>query len=102
VGEVTIPAGQGVICMLSTANRDEQLFASAPDFDLTRDARRHVAFGYGIHQCLGQTLARVELQIVLTTLLRRLPALRLAVPADQLTYNQDNIVYGLRELPVTW
>ncbi|WP_405991996.1 cytochrome P450 [Streptomyces sp. NBC_00986] len=102
VGEVTIPAGEGVICMLSTANRDEQLFASGADFDLTRDARRHVAFGYGIHQCLGQTLARVELQIILTTLLRRLPGLRLAVPADQLTYNQDNIVYGLRELPVAW
>jgi cytochrome P450 len=80
VGEVTIPAGEGVICMLSTANRDEQLFASGADFDLTRDARRHVAFGYGIHQCLGQTLARVELQVVLTTLLRRLPGLRLAVP----------------------
>lgn len=88
--------------MLSTANRDEQLFGTASNFDLTRDARRHVAFGYGIHQCLGQTLARVELQTVLTTLLRRLPALRLAVPADRLTYNQDNIVYGLRELPVTW
>ncbi|UXX94389.1 cytochrome P450 [Streptomyces sp. AD2-2] len=102
VGEVTIPAGEGVICMLSTANRDEQLFPSGADFDLTRDARRHVAFGYGIHQCLGQTLARVELQIVLTTLLRRLPALRLAVPADQLTYNQHAIVYGLRELPVSW
>ncbi|WP_328830526.1 cytochrome P450 [Streptomyces sp. NBC_00252] len=102
VGEVTIPAGEGVICMLSTANRDERLFTSGADFDLTRDARRHVAFGYGIHQCLGQTLARVELQIILTTLLRRLPALRLAVPADQLTYNRDAIVYGLRELPVTW
>jgi cytochrome P450 len=102
VGEVTIPAGEGVICMLSTANRDEQLFASGADFDLTRDARRHVAFGYGIHQCLGQTLARVELQVVLTTLLRRLPGLRLAVPADQLTYNRENIVYGLRALPVTW
>ncbi|WP_328933410.1 MULTISPECIES: cytochrome P450 [unclassified Streptomyces] len=102
VGEVTIPAGGGVICMLSTANRDERLFTSGADFDLTRDARRHVAFGYGIHQCLGQTLARVELQIILTTLLRRLPALRLAVPADQLTYNRDAIVYGLRELPVTW
>ncbi|MEV5530973.1 cytochrome P450 [Streptomyces prunicolor] len=102
VGEVTVEAGEGVICMLSTANRDEQLFGAADDLDLTRDARRHVAFGYGVHQCLGQTLARVELQIVLTTLLRRLPTLRLAVPADQLTYNQDNIVYGLRELPVTW
>ena len=102
VGEVTVEAGEGVICMLSTANRDEQLFGAAHDLDLTRDARRHVAFGYGVHQCLGQTLARVELQIVLTTLLRRLPGLRLAVPADQLTYNRDNIVYGLRELPVTW
>ena len=102
VGEVTVEAGEGVICMLSTANRDEELFGAAHDLDLTRDARRHVAFGYGVHQCLGQTLARVELQIVLTTLLRRLPTLRLAVPADQLTYNQDNIVYGLRELPVTW
>ncbi|MGH1553513.1 cytochrome P450 [Streptomyces sp. L7] len=70
--------------------------------DLTRDARRHVAFGYGIHQCLGQTLARVELQTVLTTLFRRLPGLRLAVPAGQLAYNRDNIVYGLRALPVTW
>jgi cytochrome P450 len=102
VGEVTVEVGEGVICMLSTANRDEQLFGAAHDLDLTRDARRHVAFGYGVHQCLGQTLARVELQIVLTTLLRRLPGLRLAVPADQLTYNRDNIVYGLRELPVTW
>ncbi|MFJ9244538.1 cytochrome P450 [Streptomyces sp. NPDC101776] len=102
VGEVTIPAGEGVICMLSTANRDEQLFGPAHDLDLTRDARRHVAFGYGVHQCLGQTLARVELQTVLSTLLRRLPTLRLAVPAAELTYNQDNIVYGLSALPVAW
>ncbi|MET7567521.1 cytochrome P450 [Streptomyces sp. NPDC005492] len=102
VGGVTIPVGEGVICILSTANRDEQLFGTAHDLDLTRDARRHVAFGYGIHQCLGQTLARVELQTVLTTLLRRLPGLRLAVPPEQLSYNQDAIVYGLRSLPVTW
>jgi cytochrome P450 len=107
VGGATIPAGDGVICMLSTANREEGLFAAGSgtgpaDLDVTRDARRHVAFGYGIHQCLGQTLARVELQIILTTLLRRLPGLRLAVPPAQLTYNQDNIVYGLRALPVTW
>ncbi|MGX9888800.1 cytochrome P450 [Streptomyces sp. NPDC002276] len=102
VGGVTVPAGDGVICMLSTANRERQLFGRADDLDVTRDARRHVAFGYGIHQCLGQTLARVELQTVLTTLFRRLPGLRLAVPADRLAYNQDNIVYGLRALPVTW
>ncbi|WST00029.1 cytochrome P450 [Streptomyces phaeochromogenes] len=104
---VTIPAGAGVICMLSTANREEHLFTAdngtAPTaLDITRDARRHVAFGYGTHQCLGQTLARVELQIILTTILHRLPALRLAVPPTQLTYNQNNIVYGLRALPVAW
>ncbi|MET8413139.1 cytochrome P450 [Streptomyces sp. NPDC005195] len=107
VGGVTIPAGGGVICMLSTANRDPALFptqggARPSELDLTRDARRHVAFGYGIHQCLGQTLARVELQIILATLLRRLPGLRLATPPEQLVYNQDAIVYGLRALPVTW
>jgi cytochrome P450 len=104
---VTIPAGAGVICMLSTANREDHLFTTdngtAPtDLDITRDARRHVAFGYGTHQCLGQTLARVELQTILTTLLHRLPALRLTVPPTQLTYNQNNIVYGLRALPVAW
>ncbi|MEU9894994.1 cytochrome P450 [Streptomyces phaeochromogenes] len=104
---VTIPADAGVICMLSTANREEHLFTTANGtaptaLDLTRDARRHVAFGYGTHQCLGQTLARVELQIILTTLLHRLPTLRLAVPPAQLTYNENNIVYGLRALPVAW
>ncbi|MFD8418038.1 cytochrome P450 [Streptomyces sp. NPDC059466] len=107
VGGVTIPAGDGVICMLSTANREPALFATEggtcpSELDLTRDARRHVAFGYGIHQCLGQTLARVELQIILTTLLRRLPGLRLATSPDELVYNRDAIVYGLRALPVTW
>ncbi|MGW3418747.1 cytochrome P450 [Streptomyces phaeochromogenes] len=107
VGDATIPAGAGVICMLSTANREKYLFTAdngtAPTaLDITRDARRHVAFGYGTHQCLGQTLARVELQIILTTLLHRLPALRLAVPPAQLTYNQNDIVYGLRALPVAW
>lgn len=107
VGGVTIPAGAGVICMLSTANREEHLFTAANGtaptaLDVTRDARRHVAFGYGTHQCLGQTLARAELQTILTTLLHRLPTLRLAVPPAQLTYNQNNIVYGLRALPVAW
>lgn len=107
VGGVTVAAGDGVICMLSTANRDPSLFATEggtcpSELDVTRDARRHVAFGHGIHQCLGQTLARVELQIILATLLRRLPGLRLATPPDQLVYHQDAIVYGLRALPVTW
>ncbi|MFJ8822969.1 cytochrome P450 [Streptomyces sp. NPDC102467] len=103
VGGVTIAAGEGVICMLSTANREAALFGEDADtLDLGRDARRHLAFGFGVHQCLGQTLARVELQLILTTLLRRVPTLRLAVPQAQLSYATRNIVYGLRELPVTW
>jgi len=85
VAGTTVAAGDGVILMLSTANLDEGLFASAggtcpEELDITRDARRHLAFGFGIHQCLGQALARAELQISLETLLRRLPGLRLAVP----------------------
>ncbi|MFF2382049.1 cytochrome P450 [Streptomyces sp. NPDC058108] len=107
VGGVTIEAGDGVICMLSTANRDPAVFATEggtcpSEFDVTRDARRHLAFGHGVHQCLGQTLARVELQIILATLLRRLPGLRQAAPAEELLFHRDAIVYGLRSLPVTW
>lgn len=115
VGGAAIRAGDGVICMLSTANRQPELFgapqaadardgdASCPaELDVTRDARRHVAFGHGPHQCLGHTLARVELQILLETVLRKLPGLRLAVPEEQLVFQRDTIVYGLRELPVVW
>ncbi|WP_328296651.1 cytochrome P450 [Streptomyces sp. NBC_00435] len=111
LGGAEIRAGDGVICMLSTANRQPELFgpqapeapASCPaELDVTRDARRHVAFGHGVHQCLGHTLARVELQIVLETVLRRLPDLRLALPEERLVFQRDTIVYGLRELPVTW
>ncbi|RVU28838.1 cytochrome P450 [Streptomyces antnestii] len=104
VGGVTIAAGDGVICMLSTANRDEEVFgptAGTLDPD-RRDARRHLSFGFGVHQCLGHALARVELEVVLTTLLRRLPNLRLATGETALTYGTSDLVYGVRELPVTW
>lgn len=102
-----IRAGDALICMLSTANRDEALFGPSPGpgtdgLDVTRDARRHLAFGFGVHQCLGQPLARAELQIVLETLFRRLPGLRLAVPEEDLVFSSGNIVYGVRSLPVTW
>ncbi|MEE1783867.1 cytochrome P450 [Streptomyces sp. SP17BM10] len=102
-----IRAGDGVFAMLSTANRDEAMFGgadrSSPDeVDLDRDARRHLAFGFGVHQCLGQPLARAELQIALATLFRRLPGLRLAVPESELRFRSENVIYGLRSLPVTW
>ncbi|MDH6133662.1 cytochrome P450 [Kitasatospora sp. MAA4] len=99
---VLIRAGEGVLCMLSTANRDEELFAAGSELDVERDARRHLAFGFGVHQCLGQPLARAELQIALETLLRRLPQLRLAVPFEELKFRTEAFVYGLRELPVAW
>ncbi|WP_042387309.1 cytochrome P450 [Streptacidiphilus melanogenes] len=102
IGGTTIAAGEGVICMLSTANRDGSVFASPDELDVGRDARRHVAFGFGVHQCLGQPLARLELQIALETLIRRLPGLRLAVPAEQIRYRTDAAVYGVEELPVAW
>ena len=74
-----------------------------PDaLDVHRKARHHVAFGHGAHQCLGQTLARVELQVVYSTLYRRIPTLDMATPLEELTFTHNAIFYGVRELPVTW
>lgn len=61
-----------------------------------------MAFGFGIHQCLGQPLARLELQVVYSTLLRRVPTLRLATEVEKIPFKEDGIVYGVRQLPVTW
>ncbi|WP_316527684.1 cytochrome P450 [Kitasatospora brasiliensis] len=107
LGGTTVRAGEGVIAMLSTANRDEEVFGAAgrsstDELDLDRDARRHMAFGFGVHQCLGQPLARAELQIALATLFRRLPGLRLAIPRAELAFRTDSFIYGMRSLPVTW
>ncbi|MFE7532042.1 cytochrome P450 [Kitasatospora sp. NPDC057542] len=107
LGGATVRAGEGVIAMLSTANRDEEMFGGAgrppvDELDLDRDARRHMAFGFGVHQCLGQPLARAELQIALATLFRRLPGLRLTVPRSELAFRTDSFIYGMRSLPVTW
>jgi cytochrome P450 len=100
-GEV-IRAGEGVIFALNAANRDEDVFSDPDHLDIHRNARRHLAFGFGVHQCLGQPLARIELQVVYGTLYRRIPTLRLAVEPEQLPFKSDSIVYGLHELPVTW
>ncbi|MBF9072606.1 cytochrome P450 [Streptacidiphilus fuscans] len=102
IGGTTIEAGEGVVCMLSTANRDASVFASPDELDVGREARRHVAFGFGVHQCLGQPLARLELQIALDTMIRRLPDLRLAVPFEQIRFRKDAAIYGVEELPVAW
>ncbi|MFC0599810.1 cytochrome P450 [Streptomyces palmae] len=98
----TIRAGEGVICALDTANRDADTFPAADVLDVGRGSRRHVAFGFGVHQCLGQQLARVELQIALRTVLDRLPGIRLAVPFEEIGFREDSAIYGVRALPVTW
>ncbi|MEU0075282.1 cytochrome P450 [Streptomyces sp. NPDC006332] len=97
-----IRAGEGVILPNDIANRDPEAFADPDRLDITRDARRHVAFGFGVHQCLGQPLARMELQVVYSTLYRRIPTLRLAAEVDSLPFKHDGSVYGVYELPVTW
>jgi cytochrome P450 len=102
VGGQTIRAGEGVILATELANRDASVFADPDRLDIHRDARRHMTFGFGVHQCLGQQLARVELQIVYGTLYRRIPTLRLAVNLDQVPFKHDAIIYGVYELPVAW
>ena len=102
VGGVLIRAGEGIIAATDAANRDPGAFADPDALDITRKARHHVAFGYGVHQCLGQPLARVEMQVAFETLHRRLPGLALAEPVERLPFKHDMIIYGVHELPVTW
>ncbi|GAA4545579.1 cytochrome P450 [Amycolatopsis samaneae] len=101
VGGTLLKAGDGVIGVNAAANRDPSAFACPDELDIHRNARGHLAFGYGIHQCVGQNLARVELEVVYRTLFTRIPGLRLAIPAAELPY-KDATVFGLHELPVTW
>jgi cytochrome P450 len=98
---VCIHAGQGVIAPVPAANHDPEVFEDPHRFDIRRDARDHVAFGFGIHQCLGQNLARIELQVTFTKLLQRFPTLALAVPESELPF-RNSMIYGVSELPVTW
>jgi cytochrome P450 len=102
IADQVIKAGEGVIMANEIANRDPEVFADPDRLDITRDARRHVAFGFGVHQCLGQPLARMELQVVYGTLYRRIPTLRLACPPTDVRFKNDAFIYGVHELPVTW
>lgn len=103
VGGHTIPAGEGVIAAVSAANWDESVFPEPEVLDLGRkEARQHMTFGYGVHQCVGQALARMELEVVFETLFDVIPGLRVAAPVDELRFKHDSTFYGLHELPVTW
>jgi cytochrome P450 len=100
VAGTTIPRGAMVLAVLASANRDESQFDEPDTLDIARENNRHLAFGLGVHFCLGAPLARLEAQIAIGTLLRRLPELRLAVPAERLNWRTNPILHGLEALPV--
>jgi cytochrome P450 len=103
IGGVTIKAGEGLLAFGSTGSRDGRVFPEPDLLDIRREgAHEHLAFGYGPHQCIGQHVARVELEVVFTRLFERIPDLRLAVPADELPYMHDYSTFGIWEVPVTW
>ena len=102
IGGQLILEGDGVILPGNLGDRDPDAFPGDPDeLDIHRQSR-HLSFGYGIHQCLGQMLARAELQIVFSTLFRRIPTLDIAIPRDQIPFKSDLFGYGVYRLPVTW
>lgn len=98
-----IRAGEGVIALDNQSSRDPKVFPDPDRLDLQRpEARRHNALGFGTHQCAGQSLARVELQVAFSTLYRRLPNLALAVPEAELPFREDTIIYNLDAMPIIW
>ncbi|MEU6739749.1 cytochrome P450 [Streptosporangium sandarakinum] len=102
IGGHHIAAGQCVTLALAAANRDPRHHPDPDALDVTRPPTGHLAFGHGIHQCLGQHLARTELAVAYPALLRRLPALRLAVPPRSIPIRAHTAIYGVDHLPVTW
>jgi cytochrome P450 len=100
IGGVTIPAREWVLCVTSSANRDPARFTDPDRLDLGRDASGQLAFGHGIHYCLGAPLARLEGEIAFGALLARFPALSLAVPASSLRWRPSSLIHGLESLPV--
>ncbi|MDX3898946.1 MAG: cytochrome P450 [Sphingobium sp.] len=97
-----VRAGEAVFALVAAANRDPDAFECPNKFDITRNPDNHLAFSYGVHQCLGQPLARTELQSVFGTIFRRFPGLRLAVPFEEVEFKFDHFVYGIEALPVAW
>ncbi len=102
LGGQTIRAGEGVLLPTSVVNRDATVYERPGTLDVRRSARHHIAFGFGVHQCLGQNLARAEMEIALSTLIARIPTLRLAVAPDEVPIKPGGTLQGLFSLPVTW
>jgi cytochrome P450 len=102
VGGQMVAAGDILLCSLPAANRDPALGDRLDEFDVTRKIAAHMAFGHGIHHCLGAPLARMEMRIAYPALLRRFPDLAVTVPLDDVEYRPYSIVFGVKSLPVTW
>lgn len=103
IGGHLVRAGEGCYALLSAANRDPRRFDAPDELDVMRDnANEHLTFSYGIHHCIGQPLARLELEVVFSKLFKRVPTLQLAVPFEDLNFKKEMYVYGLHSLPVTW
>ena len=100
IGGVTIPAREWVLCVTSSANRDPDRFPDADRLDVGRDAGGHVAFGHGIHFCLGAPLARLEGEVAFGALLSRFPSLSLAADPATLRWRRSSLIRGLETLPV--
>ncbi|OBF78318.1 cytochrome [Mycobacterium sp. 852002-51613_SCH5001154] len=101
IGGELIREGEVVMMSLLAGNWDAEFVDNPESFDADRNTRGHLGFGYGVHQCIGANLARVEMQVAFATLARRLPGLKLAVPPERLRFKEAHI-YGMKELPVTW
>jgi cytochrome P450 len=101
-GDVLVRAGEPVLCDISAANRDHGVFDRPDELNITRQPNPHLAFGYGPHFCPGASLARMELQVSLETILSRLPGLRFAVPDSDLSWEEGTVIRGLTGLPLCW
>lgn len=101
LGGQLIRAGDFVVMNLPAGNWDTEFVEDPETFDSDRNTRGHLGFGYGVHQCIGQNLARVEMQVAFATLARRLPGLKLAVAPNELRFKEADI-YGMKDLPVSW
>lgn len=102
IGGQSIKAGDVVLMNLPAGNWDPVFVGDPARLDPERNSRGHLGFGFGVHQCIGANLARVEMQVALVSLVRRLPGLRLAVPFEELRFQNEKEIFGIEELPVTW
>ncbi|HEX8866265.1 MAG TPA: cytochrome P450, partial [Lentzea sp.] len=102
IGGQLVRAGEGIVPLVAGANHDPEMFERPHEFDPARSATGHVAFGYGVHQCLGQNLVRLEMDVAYRGLFQRIPTLEIAVPLEELQFKYDGVLFGLHALPVRW